>query len=226
MGSSRLRSRCSRSISPFPARVTGRCSTLLGDRWPEFAAYAVSFFTIGIIWVNHHARFNLIVYVDRTLLFLNLVLLLFVVLIPFATATAAAYLTSGSEDFARRDGALRSRARGDVGELRRHLPVVARVRAAAMCRCLGISGARRVIRTLHRRAAVPDRVRRGVHQRTRRAGAHRDHRPLLRLRSAPAGCAGRQGARRVDGRRRPGPSPRSQQCHRHGSGHTERSTPC
>ena len=56
----------------------------------------VSFFTIGIIWVNHHARVSLIVVVDRTLLFLNLVLLLFVVLIPFATATMATYLTSGS----------------------------------------------------------------------------------------------------------------------------------
>ena len=81
-----------------PGPGHGSLLTLIGDRWPEFAAYAVSFFLIGIIWVNHHARFNLIVYVDRTLLFLNLVLLLFVVLIPFATATVAAYLTSGSED--------------------------------------------------------------------------------------------------------------------------------
>ena len=81
-----------------PGPGHGPLLTLIGDRWPEFAAYAVSFFLIGIIWVNHHARFNLIVYVDRTLLFLNLVLLLFVVLIPFATATVAAYLTSGSTD--------------------------------------------------------------------------------------------------------------------------------
>ena len=70
----------------------------LGDHWPQFAAYAVSFFTIGIIWVNHHARVSQIAMVDRTLLFINLVLLLFVVLIPFATATMATYLTSGSED--------------------------------------------------------------------------------------------------------------------------------
>jgi uncharacterized membrane protein len=76
----------------------GALLTQLGDHWPQFAAYAVSFFTIGIIWVNHHARVNLIAVVDRTVLFLNLVLLLFVVLIPFATATMATYLTSGSED--------------------------------------------------------------------------------------------------------------------------------
>ena len=72
--------------------------TQLDDHWPQFAAYAVSFFSIGIIWVNHHARVSLIVVVNRTLLFLNLTLLLFVVLIPFATATMATYLTSGTED--------------------------------------------------------------------------------------------------------------------------------
>ncbi len=81
-----------------PGPGHGDLIDLLGERWPEFAAYAVSFFLIGIIWVNHHARFNLIAVVDRTLLFLNLVLLLFVVLIPFATATVAAYLTSPGEN--------------------------------------------------------------------------------------------------------------------------------
>jgi uncharacterized membrane protein len=81
-----------------PGPGHGPLLSLVGERWPEFAAYAVSFLLIGIIWVNHHARFNLIAVVDRTLLFLNLVLLLFVVLIPFATATVAAYLTSNGSD--------------------------------------------------------------------------------------------------------------------------------
>jgi uncharacterized membrane protein len=57
-----------------------------------FLAYLISFLTIGIIWVNHHVLIRSIKTVDRTLLFLNLVLLMFVVLIPFATATAADYL--------------------------------------------------------------------------------------------------------------------------------------
>jgi uncharacterized membrane protein len=60
-------------------------------RW-SFAAYLISFFVIGIIWVNHHVLIKSIAVVDRTLLFLNLVLLLFVVLIPFSTATVAQYL--------------------------------------------------------------------------------------------------------------------------------------
>jgi uncharacterized membrane protein len=70
----------------------------LGQHWPTFIAYLISFFTIGIIWVNHHALMTNIRVVDRTLLFLNLLLLLFVVVIPFATATMAQYLTSAGQD--------------------------------------------------------------------------------------------------------------------------------
>jgi uncharacterized membrane protein len=70
----------------------------LHDRWYAFLAYLISFLTIGIIWVNHHALIRTIKAVDRTLLFLNLVLLLFVVLIPFGTATVAQYLPVGGWD--------------------------------------------------------------------------------------------------------------------------------
>jgi uncharacterized membrane protein len=70
----------------------------LFNHWPAFAAYAVSFATIGIIWVNHHNLFKNFSEIDRTLLFLNLLLLFFVVSIPFATSTIAAYLKSGGHD--------------------------------------------------------------------------------------------------------------------------------
>ena len=69
-------------------------------RW-AFAAYLLSFFVIGIIWVNHHALIKSIALVDRMLLFLNLVLLLFVVLIPFATATVADYMSEDNSREAR-----------------------------------------------------------------------------------------------------------------------------
>ena len=70
----------------------------LYDKWPAFLAYLISFFMIGIVWVNHHALVRSIIKVDRTLLFLNLVLLLFVVLIPFATATEADYFPRNDRD--------------------------------------------------------------------------------------------------------------------------------
>jgi uncharacterized membrane protein len=70
----------------------------LAAQWPGFAAYAVSFATIGVIWVNHHALFRNFSEIDRTLLFLNLLLLFFVVSIPFATSNMAAYLRQGGPD--------------------------------------------------------------------------------------------------------------------------------
>ena len=70
----------------------------LGHHWPSFVAYLISFFTIGIIWVNHHTLIANIAVVNRTLLFANLVLLLVIVAIPFATATMASYLIAGGQD--------------------------------------------------------------------------------------------------------------------------------
>jgi TMEM175 potassium channel family protein len=72
----------------------GKLLHQLGSHWPSFAAYVISFFVIGIIWVNHHALVRTIVVVDRRLLFLNLVLLLWVVLIPFATGLVAEYMSA------------------------------------------------------------------------------------------------------------------------------------
>jgi uncharacterized membrane protein len=76
----------------------GQLINQLYGKWPAFLAYLISFFTIGIIWVNHHALVRSIVKVDRTLLFVNLVLLLFVVLIPFATATEADYFPHNDQN--------------------------------------------------------------------------------------------------------------------------------
>jgi uncharacterized membrane protein len=73
----------------------GRLLNLLGHSWPAFAAYVISFFTIGVIWVNHRSLFSGLARVDRVLLFLNLLLLLFVVAIPFTTATLSEYLSRG-----------------------------------------------------------------------------------------------------------------------------------
>jgi uncharacterized membrane protein len=76
----------------------GPLAQLLADQWPAFLAYLISFFTVGIIWVNHHALISNVVAVSRTLLFLNLLLLLFVVMVPFGTATVADYLAHGGFD--------------------------------------------------------------------------------------------------------------------------------
>jgi uncharacterized membrane protein len=85
---------------PGPGRGNGSLGSQLVSHWPVFAAYVVSFLTIGIIWVNHHALLRNFSEVDRVLLFVNLLLLFFVVTIPFATATMADYLRRGGSDAA------------------------------------------------------------------------------------------------------------------------------
>jgi uncharacterized membrane protein len=76
----------------------GRLIDQLDAKWPAFLAYLISFFMIGIVWVNHHMLVRSITAVNRALLFLNLLLLLFVVLIPFATATEADYFPHNTAD--------------------------------------------------------------------------------------------------------------------------------
>jgi uncharacterized membrane protein len=76
----------------------GHLASALGHEWPHYATYAVSFLTIGIIWMNHHAQFDRIDHADRTLMVLNLVLLMFVTLIPFPTGLLATYLHAGTDE--------------------------------------------------------------------------------------------------------------------------------
>jgi uncharacterized membrane protein len=61
--------------------------------WPAYAAYVVSFLTIGIMWLNHHLMLAQVTRVSRTLLVLNLILLMGIVALPFPTALVAAHLT-------------------------------------------------------------------------------------------------------------------------------------
>jgi uncharacterized membrane protein len=73
------------------------------DIWPSYIAYAASFLTIGVIWVNHHAMFRLFVRVDRLFLLLNVLFLMVVAFIPYPTRIVAAFAQSPED---RRDAAL------------------------------------------------------------------------------------------------------------------------
>jgi uncharacterized membrane protein len=70
----------------------------LGDEWPSFASFFVSFWVIGIIWVNHHGVIDHMKRADRGVLYFNLLVLMSVVLIPFATALMAEHLNSGEDE--------------------------------------------------------------------------------------------------------------------------------
>jgi uncharacterized membrane protein len=70
----------------------------LKDEWPSFAAFFVSFWVIGIIWVNHHGVLDHLKRANRGVLYLNLLLLMTVVFIPFSTALLAEHLKSGADE--------------------------------------------------------------------------------------------------------------------------------
>jgi TMEM175 potassium channel family protein len=65
--------------------------------WPSYLAYVTSFITIGIIWINHHHNMRAIERLDRTFMFINLLLLLDVAFIPFPTKLVAEYLRHDGE---------------------------------------------------------------------------------------------------------------------------------
>ena len=64
----------------------------LTKAWPSYAAYAVSFATIGIMWANHHGVFSQIDKVDRTFLLINVFFLMAVAFVPFPTVLVAEHL--------------------------------------------------------------------------------------------------------------------------------------
>jgi uncharacterized membrane protein len=65
--------------------------------WPSYLAYATSFITIGIIWINHHHTVSLLARADRTMLFVNNLLLLTIAFLPFPTKLVADYLRKDGE---------------------------------------------------------------------------------------------------------------------------------
>ena len=79
---------------PSPSS-TANLAHELGAQWPSYAAYVVSFLTIGIIWINHHAMIRRLGSIDHGIMTWNLLLLLCVGALPFTTALMAAYLKEG-----------------------------------------------------------------------------------------------------------------------------------
>lgn len=77
-------------------RAGGSVAHGLVHAWPSYAAYAISFLTIGIIWVNHHTVFRQVGRVDRTFLFINVAFLMVVAFSPFPTRVLAQTLRHDS----------------------------------------------------------------------------------------------------------------------------------
>jgi len=51
----------------------------------HFAIYVISFIVIAMYWISHHIHFHFIRYTDRRLIWINMVYLLLISFVPFAT---------------------------------------------------------------------------------------------------------------------------------------------
>ena len=69
----------------------GSLTAALLRQWPSYVALVTSFFTILVMWANHHAIFRCVRKVNAPFLYANGLLLLVVTVVPFPTALLAEY---------------------------------------------------------------------------------------------------------------------------------------
>ena len=72
--------------------ATERLSNRFADLWPDIIAYIISFITLGVYWVTHHRIFRWVLYVDRPLIWINILFLMIIGFIPFSTTLLTQYL--------------------------------------------------------------------------------------------------------------------------------------
>lgn len=82
----------------LPPEDTGTLADRLGQAWPGYVGFLISFITIGIMWANHHSIFHLIGRASHGLVVANLLLLMCVSFIPFPTKVLAEHLRAAGTD--------------------------------------------------------------------------------------------------------------------------------
>jgi uncharacterized membrane protein len=66
------------------------------SQWASYLAFLMSFLYVGIVWMNHHALFSRVRFVDRGLQWVNFSILLTAAVVPFPTAVLAEALHGGN----------------------------------------------------------------------------------------------------------------------------------
>jgi uncharacterized membrane protein len=76
-------------------REAGGALQALLQQWPSYLSYLATFVTVALVWMNHHALFTRIRYVDQPLQWINIAILLGICLTPFPNALVANALRTG-----------------------------------------------------------------------------------------------------------------------------------
>lgn len=77
---------------PEPEEPTNRMLAIsLLHTIPHFFSFVLSFIIIAIYWIAHHRMFTYVINYDNRLIWLNLLLLLFIALMPFSSSVYGLY---------------------------------------------------------------------------------------------------------------------------------------
>ena len=70
--------------SPFTVATLAKtpANEILVNSMPDVILYVISFLLLAAFWVAHHSQFHHIRYIDRTLLWLNIIILMLIAFIP------------------------------------------------------------------------------------------------------------------------------------------------
>jgi uncharacterized membrane protein len=74
-----------------PPESAGLAGIVL-EQWPAFLAFFISFMTILIMWINHHAIFKLVHRTDHTFIVLNGLLMLLITFVNYPTSLLAEHI--------------------------------------------------------------------------------------------------------------------------------------
>jgi uncharacterized membrane protein len=66
-------------------------SQVLISLLPDFLFYILAFVVLAVLWVFHHQQFHHIQHIDRTILWLNILTLMFITMVPFSSSYADTY---------------------------------------------------------------------------------------------------------------------------------------
>jgi len=80
------------SVPTIPkAAATTELPVYIASMFPQFLSFLIAFFILASLWIVHHEHFHFLRSVDKVVLWLNILILIFVVLVPFSTNLSGTY---------------------------------------------------------------------------------------------------------------------------------------
>ena len=80
------------SVPTIPkAEAAAELPVYIASMFPQFLSFLIAFFILASLWIVHHEHFHFIRSVNKVVLWLNVLILIFVVLVPFSTNLSGDY---------------------------------------------------------------------------------------------------------------------------------------